>query len=246
MQSLESSNPTPSSLARHARLPVCLCLQNCSCLRRPAVQPANQRQVGAAVHDKRHRCGQRQAHLPAASRAHLPVDRCVPSGRLLGRQASPGLDRLCQSMQTHPTAGPRMARQRPSSTASLQSSRRCQRRAWTCSSSSSRCRAGACTASALRMPLGSSLLCRPAGRLSGPAVTPASVQVLNLLPVTAPDSAKGWLDTTYLDDDLRVSRGDKGVPGSCTSCCLHCTCADVGGCAGNLFVLKIVDREDRP
>ncbi len=28
--------------------------------------------------------------------------------------------------------------------------------------------------------------------------------------MTAPDSAKGKLDTTFLDEELRVSRGDKG------------------------------------
>lgn len=36
-------------------------------------------------------------------------------------------------------------------------------------------------------------------------------KVLGLLPVTAPASAKGKLDTTYLDKDLRISRGDKGM-----------------------------------
>jgi hypothetical protein len=45
-----------------------------------------------------------------------------------------------------------------------------------------------------------------------------------LIKINAPPSAKGELDMTYLDEELRVSRGDKG----------------------NLFVLRMVDREDRP
>ncbi|XP_021724503.1 probable plastid-lipid-associated protein 4, chloroplastic [Chenopodium quinoa] len=44
-----------------------------------------------------------------------------------------------------------------------------------------------------------------------------------LIPVKAPDSARGSLEITYLDEELRVSRGDKG----------------------NLFVLKMVDRSYR-
>jgi hypothetical protein len=43
--------------------------------------------------------------------------------------------------------------------------------------------------------------------------------ILGFLPITAPESAKGALDITYLDDELRVSRGDKG----------------------NLFVLRMYD-----
>ena len=35
-------------------------------------------------------------------------------------------------------------------------------------------------------------------------------KILGLIPITAPESAKGKLDTTYLDEELRVSRGDKG------------------------------------
>ena len=35
-------------------------------------------------------------------------------------------------------------------------------------------------------------------------------KILGLLPIKAPDSARGKLDTTYLDEELRVSRGDRG------------------------------------
>ncbi|XP_074333118.1 putative plastid-lipid-associated protein 4, chloroplastic isoform X3 [Apium graveolens] len=44
-----------------------------------------------------------------------------------------------------------------------------------------------------------------------------------LIPVKAPDRAVGALEITYLDEDLRVSRGDKG----------------------NLFILKMVDPSYR-
>ena len=36
-------------------------------------------------------------------------------------------------------------------------------------------------------------------------------KILGLLPVTAPDSAKGSLDTTFLDEEMRISRGDRGM-----------------------------------
>ncbi|KAK9866737.1 hypothetical protein WJX84_004414 [Apatococcus fuscideae] len=49
-------------------------------------------------------------------------------------------------------------------------------------------------------------------------------KLLNTISVNAPDSARGWLDTTYLDSEMRVSRGDKG----------------------NLFVLLMNDSELRP
>lgn len=48
-------------------------------------------------------------------------------------------------------------------------------------------------------------------------------RIFGLLPVTAPESAKGQLDTTYVDSNLRVSRGDKG----------------------NLFVLVMSNPEER-
>jgi PAP_fibrillin len=47
--------------------------------------------------------------------------------------------------------------------------------------------------------------------------------LFNFIPVPAPASAHGWLDTTFLDDDVRVSRGHKN----------------------NLFVLKQVDASAR-
>jgi PAP_fibrillin len=34
--------------------------------------------------------------------------------------------------------------------------------------------------------------------------------ILGLIPITAPASAKGELEVTYLDNDLRISRGNKG------------------------------------
>ncbi|XP_066307513.1 probable plastid-lipid-associated protein 4, chloroplastic [Miscanthus floridulus] len=44
-------------------------------------------------------------------------------------------------------------------------------------------------------------------------------KIFSLIPIKAPGSGKGELEVTYLDEELRVSRGDKG----------------------NLFVLKMVD-----
>ncbi len=49
-------------------------------------------------------------------------------------------------------------------------------------------------------------------------------KLLGLVPITAPPSARGELAITYLDDSLRISRGDKG----------------------NLFVLEMDDPEERP
>lgn len=48
-------------------------------------------------------------------------------------------------------------------------------------------------------------------------------KLLGLITITAPPSARGQLAVTYLDEDLRISRGDKG----------------------NLFVLDMADREAR-
>lgn len=45
-------------------------------------------------------------------------------------------------------------------------------------------------------------------------------KILGLIPVTAPESAKGELDITYIDEDLRISRGNRG----------------------NLFVLTLVSK----
>ena len=50
---------------------------------------------------------------------------------------------------------------------------------------------------------------------AAPAATLPQVQfkqfkLLGLIPVTAPESAKGELEITYRDEELRVSRGNKG------------------------------------
>lgn len=49
-------------------------------------------------------------------------------------------------------------------------------------------------------------------------------RIFGLIPITAPESAKGKLDTTFVDSTLRISRGDKG----------------------NLFVLIQRDPKGRP
>lgn len=56
------------------------------------------------------------------------------------------------------------------------------------------------------------------------AVQFKTFKIFGLIPVTAPESARGELAITYLDEDLRISRGDKG----------------------NLFVLSMIDPDDRP
>ncbi|KMZ73017.1 PAP fibrillin [Zostera marina] len=48
-------------------------------------------------------------------------------------------------------------------------------------------------------------------------------KILGFIPVKAPDRARGELEITYLDDEIRISRGDKG----------------------NLFILKMVDPSYR-
>ncbi|GLT65854.1 hypothetical protein SLA2020_382580 [Shorea laevis] len=48
-------------------------------------------------------------------------------------------------------------------------------------------------------------------------------KIAGLIPIKAPESARGELEITYLDEELRVSRGDKG----------------------NLFILKMVDPSYR-
>jgi hypothetical protein len=48
-------------------------------------------------------------------------------------------------------------------------------------------------------------------------------KIAGFIPVKAPDTARGELEITYLDEELRVSRGDKG----------------------NLFILKMIDPSYR-
>ena len=65
-------------------------------------------------------------------------------------------------------------------------------------------------------PLSLRRRCPPVPPLPPPPMsTLAQVQfkqfkLLGLIPVTAPESAKGELEITYLDEELRVSRGNKG------------------------------------
>lgn len=56
------------------------------------------------------------------------------------------------------------------------------------------------------------------------AVQFKTFKLLNLIAVTAPPTARGELAITYLDEELRVSRGDKG----------------------NLFVLTMDNADARP
>ena len=35
-------------------------------------------------------------------------------------------------------------------------------------------------------------------------------KIFGLIPIKAPEGAKGNLDTTFVDEELRISRGDKG------------------------------------
>ncbi|WIA20685.1 hypothetical protein OEZ85_005057 [Tetradesmus obliquus] len=56
------------------------------------------------------------------------------------------------------------------------------------------------------------------------AVQFKTFRIFGLIPISAPASAKGELAMTYLDDEMRISRGDKG----------------------NLFVLLMDDPDARP
>ncbi|GLI66927.1 hypothetical protein VaNZ11_010966 [Volvox africanus] len=55
------------------------------------------------------------------------------------------------------------------------------------------------------------------------AVQFRTFKLLGVIPIAAPPSARGELAVTYLDEDLRISRGDQG----------------------NLFILDMVDRSAR-
>lgn len=72
--------------------------------------------------------------------------------------------------------------------------------------------------------LSTDLLCQVAADLSPETNSRVGVQftqfkIFGLLPITAPESAKGKLDTTFVDEELRISRGDKGH--SCYFCHAH-------------------------
>lgn len=97
-------------------------------------------------------------------------------------------------------------------------------------------------------------------------------KILGLLPIKAPDSAKGQLDTTFVDEELRISRGDKGkfvhsqlYVRSCIVLNLidihirkhshrsPCGVSEPAGCsdswcahAGNVFVLTMEDPSGKP
>lgn len=65
---------------------------------------------------------------------------------------------------------------------------------------------------------------RTARPITAPRLPTKQFKLLGLIPVTAPPSATGELDTTYLDGELRISRGNRG----------------------NLFVLRMQKRGVKP